>query len=128
MSFDEPRRGWLRRLAPLGWHDGAVVGSLEGAEATAWLTLLVGLVRMCGAEWLTPVDVLVAAENKLLQYRCAASLGLAVPETVVASDAESLRGLGDEVVLKPLGPGHFVSPEGPTAVFATAVRLSLIHI
>jgi hypothetical protein len=83
---------------------------------------LVGLIRVCDADWLTPVDSLVAAENKLLQYRIASSLGVPVPDTIISSDPSVLRDLGERVVVKPLGPAHFTSSGGARSVFATAVR------
>jgi glutathione synthase/RimK-type ligase-like ATP-grasp enzyme len=106
-------RGWLRRFAPPDWHRGVVLDSKDAAVKTAWLTLLTAFVRTGGVEWLTDLDALNQAENKLVQYRAALTLGIATPATAVASDRASLPAdLAHRIVVKPLGPGHFTSGSG----------------
>jgi len=80
---DISARGWIRRLAPPDWQRGLVVDSHDAAVKTAWLSLVVGVIRTCRVQWLTDIDALVSAENKLVQYAAAARLGLLVPETIV---------------------------------------------
>lgn len=104
-----PSRGWFRRLAPPDWHKGVVLGSLQAAEASARTGLLTAL-DSSSTRWLTPYWSLARAENKLTQYAEAKRIGLAVPETAVCSRISELpQGLGDEIVVKPLGLGEFVT-------------------
>lgn len=106
-------RGWLRRFAPPDWHRGVVLDSKEAAAKTAWLTLLTAFVRSSGVEWLTDLDALNRAENKIAQYRAALTLGIPTPATVVASDRAGLPAdLARRIVVKPLGPSHFTSWSG----------------
>jgi len=117
-------RGWIRRLAPPDWQRGLVVESHDAAVKTAWLTLLTSVLRLCGVHWLSSVDELVIAENKLVQYAAASRVGVRVPPTVVTNDHELARTtLAGDILLKPLGPGHFFDGEEPYVVFATVARL-----
>jgi len=110
-------RGWLRRFAPPDWHRGVLLDSKDAAVKTAWLTLLTAFVRSSGVEWLTDLDALNRAENKLAQYRAALTLGIPTPATVVASDRASLpTDLAHRIVVKPLGPGHFTRGSGDRRV------------
>lgn len=115
-------RGWIRRLHPADWQTGTLIGSREAAEATAWLQLLAGAVRSADVRWLTPLDVVVAAESKVLQDAVAHRAGVRVPQTVVATSAPD-----GECVVKPIGPGHFVDADGtpwavPTSRVTSALR------
>lgn len=113
LSLAVPIRGWVRRLAPAGWDGGVVLGSHRAAVLASRLALLGAVLRDPAVTWLTPVDALVAAENKLVQYRAAIRLGVRVPATVVAHDAGALAAeLGDPFLLKPLGPGNFADDTG----------------
>lgn len=86
----------------------------------ARVALLAAVMREPSISWVTPVDQLYAAENKIVQYRAAVSAGLPVPRTLVALDRhEILSELGEPFVLKPLGPGHFESDNRQQLVFAT---------
>lgn len=106
-------RGWVRRLAPAGWDHGVALGSHTAAVLSSRLALLAAILREPGLTWLTPVDALFAAENKLVQYRAALDAGFRVPPTLVSGSATDLAGeLGDRFVLKPLGPGHFQDEDG----------------
>ncbi|MGI5271024.1 ATP-grasp domain-containing protein [Nonomuraea sp. CA-218870] len=116
-------RGWIRRLAPAAWQRGMVVESLEAAEKTAWLSLLTAVLRTCGVEWLTGIDALVAAENKLVQHATAVRLGVPTPATLVTNDPSAVReAIGPDIVLKPLGPGHFFDQDQPYTIFTTLMR------
>jgi len=115
-------RGWIRRLAPPDWQRGLVVDSHDAAIKSGWLSLLVAIIRTCGVHWLTDVDALLSAENKLVQYHAARRLGVPVPETIVCSDPASARdALGPEIVVKPLGSGHYYEEGEPFVVYATQV-------
>ena len=68
------------------------------------------------------------ADNKLVQMRVAASIGLRVPPAVVCSRAHDVpASLGDRLVLKPLGAGHFVHEGAERVVFARAVGRAELH-
>ncbi len=119
---DGAARGWIRRLAPPDWQRGLVVDSHDAAIKTSWLSLLVAAIRTCSVEWLTGIDALVTAENKLVQHETARRIGIATPETVVCSDAGVAReALGDRIILKALGPGHFYEGDDPYVVFTSEV-------
>jgi glutathione synthase/RimK-type ligase-like ATP-grasp enzyme len=66
---------------------------------------------------LTAADPLGAAENKLVQYAAARRLGIRVPATQVAPNLEVVRrSLGQDVLIKPLGPAQFVDESGSSQV------------
>ncbi len=104
-------RGWLRRLSPVAWEAGVVIGSHDAASKAAWLSLLASLLRYPGGNWLSSLDDVNSAENKLTQYTAALDLGLAVPATVVTNRPDAAR-LHPDLVAKPLGPGHFRNDAG----------------
>jgi hypothetical protein len=78
-------RGWIRRLSPPDWEDGVVIGSHDAAAMAAWLSLLATLLRHPDARWLTGLDTMTAAENKMTQYSVASRLGLPVPPAAVTN-------------------------------------------
>jgi len=114
-------RGWLRRLAPPDWRRDAAPLSHEGAVRSSWVALLLGVARACQVEWLSEVERLFVAENKLVQYTAARAIGARVPFNVVTSDRELMPAeLGESFVAKPLGPGQFTRERGESqALFAT---------
>lgn len=118
-------RGWIRRLAPADWSHGHPVGSRHAAAQAATISLLAGIARVQGIDWLTHIDPLLIGESKLVQIRAARNMGLRTPKTVVTGNRDHAeRALGRRVVIKPLGPGHFTTDDGTGAVvFATAVDL-----
>lgn len=121
-GWQDARRGWLRRLAPPGWHAGVELGTRRAAEAGAWLALL-GALTESGMPWLSSYWAVTRAENKLVQYAAAAEQGIRVPASAVAARPEDLPiELGDPLVLKPLGVGEFVEDEIAHAVYARAVE------
>lgn len=103
----QPGRGWIRRLAPAGWMEHPNEGSLEGAVREAYLSALAAILRHPGMHWLTDIETLGLAENKIVQYRLAASAGCAVPPWLVTTDPMAVPRVG-KWVSKPLGPGHFI--------------------
>jgi hypothetical protein len=118
-----PARGWVRRFAPAGWDSGVRLGSHRAALLASRLGLLGAILRDPAVCWLTPIDMLIAAENKIVQYRAAELLGLRVPRTAVGGDPSELAEvLGDRFVVKPLGPGNFENEKGQQrVVFASVV-------
>jgi hypothetical protein len=110
-------RGWVRRLSPPGWRTGVIAGSREAAVRSSWIALTVGLASHPEVNWLTAYPRLIGAENKLRQAIQAARLGIRVPRTVVANDPQAIPAdLGNELVVKPLGVGHFVKSDGEAQV------------
>lgn len=109
-------RGWVRRLAPAGTHNGLAIGSLEAAEAASRLAF-VSAWSSSPVSWLTGYWHLLEAENKLVQYRMANRLGIPVPKFEVVSDASLIsRDLGEKFIVKPLGLGEYRSESETYAV------------
>ncbi|MFI5590148.1 RimK family alpha-L-glutamate ligase [Amycolatopsis sp. NPDC051758] len=125
VSVDKQVRGWVRRLAPAGWDHGVVLGSHASAVLASRLALLASVLRDPTVKWLTAVDDLFAAENKIVQYRAALAVGIRVPDFIVDGASSKLgEKLGEPFVLKPLGPGNFVDSDGrQNVVFARSVRV-----
>ncbi|WDG18264.1 hypothetical protein [Microbacterium sp. Clip185] len=118
-------RGWVRRVAPADWLIGVQAESLDAAVRGSWLTLIGALLRSPGLEWLTRIDDISAAENKLVLDAAARRLGLATPVTLVTNDPSLVRSeLGGVVSAKPLGPGHYFTGDRAFNVFATEVSTS----
>ena len=113
-------RGWLRRYAPNMWMEGTAAGSLEGVTSRAFLGLVGSISRLGAVEWLTPLDSMLRAEDRLLQLQVVAQTGSRVPETIVTSDAdEAFDLLGPRFVVKPLVGGLYQSDAGAFAVYAS---------
>ena len=128
LSVDEPVRGWLRRVAPQNWQTGVVPESRAFAEMSSWLALVTAVVRDDFAHWLTELDASVRADNKLVVQQAARKTGVRMPWTVVTNDPGQIPAdLDDSVVAKPLGPGHFLEPDGAYSVFATAVPVRTLN-
>lgn len=120
LSHETKARGWIRRLAPAGWDSAVVLGSQHAARLAARLSLLSAILRDLAVEWLTPIDRLTAAENKMIQYRAAKRLSIRFPATLIAKDPFTLaRALAEPFVLKPLGPAEFQSETGEHRVTLT---------
>lgn len=114
-------RGWLRRVAPSRWTTGDLVGSVADVSLRARVSLVASLTRFEGCEWMTRVDALQAAEDRLHQLAVARRIGIATPKTVVSDDpSEIRRSLGSDAVLKPLATGAFVDESGQPQVVHTA--------
>lgn len=115
--LNEATRGWIRRLAPPRWRTPVVSGSEAWAVRAAWTSLLIAIASHPSVAWLTSLDRLFFAENKLVQARTARAIGLPVPATSVAACAEDVPAeLGPLLVVKPLGPGHFTDDQGDERV------------
>lgn len=114
---DAAVRGWIRRLAPAGWNHGVTLGSHRSAVLAARLALLAAVLRDTAVDWLTAVDDLFNAENKIVQYRAAIASGARVPDFLVSGRPTDLSDyLGQRFVLKPLGPGNFEDDHGDQQV------------
>ena len=106
-------RGWLRRVAPGRWGSGDLIGSVADVSFRARVRLIAAIARLGTREWLTDIDALQAAEDRIHQLAVASRLGIAIPRTIVSSDpAEIEQALGSEAVIKPLATGTFVNSEG----------------
>ena len=106
-------RGWLRRIAPSRFTTGVMVGSIDDVVFRSRVQLIASLARTPSIDWLTTIDAMQTAEDRLFQLRSARSLGIPVPNTVVSSDPVRIaKLLGDEVVVKPLSGGAFVDKNG----------------
>jgi hypothetical protein len=118
----EAGRGWIRRFSPPAWRDDQPPRSYAGALRSSWYALLTSALLTLDVEWLTPLERLSLAEQKLFQAKAARELAILTPDTVVVSDPERVPAeFGRELVVKPLGPGSFVDDEGQTRVVYTNV-------
>jgi hypothetical protein len=113
VTLTEDWRGWIRRLSPLAWETGTLIGSHDAAVKSSWLSLIAAIARHPGGRWLTDLETLYKSESKLLQYAIATRLGVLVPATTVTNDRELIESWAPrELIAKPLGPGHFQSQDG----------------
>ena len=121
-------RAWLRRVAPRRWTVGDRVGSVADVSFRARVRLVASIARYGHREWITPLDVLQRAEDRIHQLAVASKLGVAIPPTIVSSDpAEIKRTLGLDTVIKVLGSGAFVNAEGqPQAVYTAPLTEELL--
>ncbi|MGW7055079.1 hypothetical protein [Streptomyces sp. NPDC054887] len=121
--LQDAHRGWIRRPAPADWDVGMRWGSKQAAVQGAWRTLLVALLRNPACEWLTSLDALLAAENKIVQCRTATGAGIDVPPLMVTNDASEMSSLPGHLIAKPLGPPLYWLEQGdPRIVFAAPVN------
>ena len=121
-------RGWLRRVAPNRWTTGDLVGSVADISFRTRIRLVATIARHGCRQWLTNIDTLQAAEDRIRQLAVASQIGIATPPTIVSTDPhEILRALGDYIVLKPLATGAFVSAEGqPQVVHTTQLTSDIL--
>lgn len=116
-------RGWLRRYAPTLWGAGTVAGGLESARKRAFLSLVGSLSRTGNRQWLTTLESMLAAEDRLHQLHVVAGRGHRTPRTAVTSElADARRILGDAFVVKPLANGYYNTEDGPRAVFTAQLK------
>lgn len=123
-------RGWLRRVAPSRWTTGDLVGSVSDVSLRARVSLVASLTRFRGCDWITPVDTLQAAEDRLHQLAVARSIGIATPKTVVSDDPDRIRHfLGSDAVIKPLATGAFIDENGqPQVVHTTELTEEVLAV
>jgi hypothetical protein len=123
-ATDVAAGAWLRRSAPDNWLLGLASGSTEDACKRSFLRLVASICRLGNVAWLTDVDAMLLAEDRLFQLNAARSMGVRVPRTVVTSSRDELiNRLGSTFVVKPIGRGFFVSDQ-PRAVYATELNAS----
>jgi hypothetical protein len=122
LKLNDGGMGWLRRYAPSSWGIGVVAGSIESAIHRSFLTLVGSLNRLGNRQWLTRIDEMLRAEDRLVQLEVAASVSIDVPRSIVTSDAQrAVDELGNRFIVKPLSLGYFSTPSGPMAVYANAL-------
>lgn len=127
VSPDAEVRGWVRRVVPDFWLRSVRADSLQAAEASGWTSLLAAILQLSSVTWLTPVGAITRAENKLTQAAAASKVGVRTPRTIVTNDASFLaQSFEGEVVIKPLGAGHYVEGDIPYVVHATAAMASTV--
>jgi MvdC family ATP-grasp ribosomal peptide maturase len=97
------RRLWQPRLSPQlspQFHEACLRES-STALNNFWDSLR-------HARWIDPLAVIQAAENKLLQLRIAAEIGLQIPHTLVTNNPDRVRefytAVGDQMIAKLLTP------------------------
>lgn len=79
---------------------------LADVEIQAWIELVEGIACDPGIEWLSSLGAMRFADNKINQLRLAAEIGLPCPRTMVGAAASDIAAyVGEEAVIKPLGPG-----------------------
>ena len=100
VAIKDGGRGWLRRYAPAGWGTGIAAGSLESAIHRSFLALVGSISRTGNREWLTRIDEMLKAEDRMFQLEVAAFLGIRVPQTLIASGADRvIEELGERFVV-----------------------------
>ena len=121
-------RAWLRRAAPNRWSSGDRVGSVADVSFRARVRLIAAIARLGSREWVTGIDALQVAEDRIHQLAVASRLGIATPPTIVSSDPSKIElALGGDAVIKPLATGAFVNAEGePRAVHTTPLTADLL--
>jgi len=104
-----PNRCWLRRIAPNRWTTGELVGSVNDLSFRARVRAIAAIARQPGRDWLSHIDALQIAEDRLYQLTVANQLDIATPRTSITSTPETLRDeLGSDLIIKPLATGAFV--------------------
>ena len=123
-------RAWLRRAAPSRWSSGDRVGSVADVSFRARVRLIAAIARHGNRQWVTTIDALQAAEDRIHQLSTACRLGIATPSTIVSSDPVQIeRVLGGDAVIKPLATGAFVNADGePQAVLTTRLTTDLLAL
>ncbi|WP_419921982.1 ATP-grasp domain-containing protein [Candidatus Poriferisodalis sp.] len=128
VRITDASRGWLRRVASSRWTTGDLVGSVADVSLRARVRLVAAIARQGKRRWLTGIDALQAAEDRIHQLAAASNLGIATPSTLVSSDPDQIRHvLGSDAVLKPLATGAFVDAHGqPRAVHTTQLTPDIL--
>jgi hypothetical protein len=119
-------RGWLRRLAPEGWRDDVPPAGHDAVVRSAWVSTLVTIARLPELTWLSPLDVLFAAEDKLAQQAACRAVGIPVPPMALVTRPHRIPAdLGEWLVVKPMAAGHFRDGAGAgRVVHATEMHRS----
>lgn len=125
-------RGWLRRLAPEDWRDSDPLG-YRGTVRSSWVTALMSLVSLSGMKWLSDLDAIHAAEDKLAQQAACLRVGVSTPPVALVTRPELIpEELGNDLVVKPMALGHYRDENGDarvvhaTSMHRTDERLELL--
>ena len=123
-------RAWLRRLAVRLWGNRVPAGSIEDVSFRARVQLITAIARHGHREWITDIDALPAAEDRIHQLAVARRLEIATPPTVVTTDpAEIEPTLGHDTVLKPLTIAAFIDSDGqPQGVHVTKLDKQILKL
>jgi hypothetical protein len=120
VMLGRPTRGWIRRLAPPLWRADITFGTEDAAIRGAWSALIAAIAGSAGVAWLTPLERMFLRESKLLQVETARQLDIPTPATAVCSGRDLLpASLGEDLVVKPLGRGHYTNAAGVEQVVWT---------
>ncbi|GAA1965662.1 ATP-grasp domain-containing protein [Agromyces allii] len=112
------RQGWLRRFHRAEWGLGVETGSVKALELGTWYSAYSSLIDAANAGWVTKPQALRRAESKVSQWQSARSLGVPYPRTVVTTSRDAVTAtFTDEIVVKPLGTGQFISEGEVRTVF-----------
>lgn len=117
-------RGWLRRLAPESWRERVMCDSHDGVVQQAWTAAIAVLVELAGVYWLSELNQIFAAEDKLVQSRACREAGVNNPPTALLTRRERIPPeFGDRLVVKPFAAGHYRTEDGEARViFATPMH------
>ena len=85
-SIGMESRGWLRRVAPNRWTTGELVGSVADVSLRTRIRLVAAIARHGNRKWLTNIDKLQAAEDRIRQLAVACQIGIATPPTMVSAN------------------------------------------
>lgn len=90
-----------------------------------------GLLSCLPCRWVSHPGRIADASAKPGQLRLAAACGLRIPETLISSSPEQVRGfvaaLGGPVVYKPMSPGALRDSDAQRAVYATVLDPSMVE-
>jgi hypothetical protein len=116
---------WLRNKAYVDHInteiDQATVLCIQ--ERSAWLK---GWIRTTGARWINPVAEALESEIKLTQLQTAASLGMAVPRSIISNQRDHILDFmneGGEYIIKPLATATIPSHNESLDYFAVMTNV-----
>ena len=91
------------------------------AEHNQFLEGLYKLLR--NAYWISPIDAIKRAENKIYQLSLAQELGFAIPESLITNEAADFRKFchDKECIVKPIMSGQIGWPEMHEVVFTSSL-------
>ncbi|MGM9732485.1 MAG: MvdC/MvdD family ATP grasp protein [Prevotella sp.] len=92
------------------------------AEHNQFLEGLYKLLR--NAYWISPIDAIKRAENKIYQLSLAQELGFAIPESLITNEAADFRKFchDKECIVKPIMSGQIGWPEMHEVVFTSSLE------
>ena len=94
LRLEDVRAAWLRRPGdPVA--DPALRPEIREFAVQQARSTLTALYTLIGDRWLSHPESMRAAAEKVLQMRCAAAAGLAVPDTLIGNDVGRVTGFHD---------------------------------